>query len=132
MTESRRISVRTFGIIRGLLQRFTRGQMHQLLLEAGSEAALAVPFTADMNSPRYRQKEAILSEGLDTPFRKLPPEEANTLVLELVRAMARRARDIIVNADNGLENALRADGMGLAEVLEHGKTEISKQAAALA
>ncbi len=100
-----------------MLERSNRGTIHQILIESGSEAALQMAFTDVQNSPAYRTKARMLSEGFDVPARD--PESGDAFVFEVIRVLARRDAPAIATPEAGLAGFLQADGISLADVLGH-------------
>jgi hypothetical protein len=102
----------------------TRAEIHQVLIEGGSEPAFRMPFTDNMNSGDYRSKARMLSEGFDAPARH--PETGQAFVFEVIRVLGHRNPDEVAGADSGLAAALQRDGLSLAEVLGHARPDVAR------
>lgn len=126
------LKAQTIGKIRSLLPGFTRGGIKQILLEAGAnpERMLAIPIADKMNSPNYKTKDAIISEGFDTIYQDFEKKEADGIILSLIRVIYERNPELVTSSE--LETLLARDGFSLSEVVAQNKTETSTQAQELA
>lgn len=118
------LSNKTIAIVRSLLARFSRGDIPPLMLEAGAtrERVMAIPVVGDMRSPNYQSKSAILNEAFDKVFSDFPEPEANHIVLDLIRSMARAKLALFAEANKDpdalqLRGALAADGYDLKSLI---------------
>jgi len=84
-----KLSPKTIGLVRKYLGGFSRGDIKQILIEAGVEAALTIPLVDRMNSNYYRTKNEILYFGFDKIYETYEKSEADGIVLEIVKIMAR-------------------------------------------
>jgi HEPN domain-containing protein len=118
------LSNKTIAIVRSLLARFSRGDIPSLMLEAGAnrERVMAIPVVGDMRSSDYRSKSTILNEAFDRVFADFPELEANHIVLDLIRSMARANPALFAEENKDpdalqLRGALAADGYELKSLI---------------
>ncbi len=119
------LSSKAIGAVRRVFEsRFSRAAMKQLLLDAGADSGrvLKIPVVGNIKSKEYLSKATIISKGFDTIYEDFDKEEADGVVLELVRQMHARSSDLFRDerdADvDALADALAAEGIELAELLE--------------
>ena len=109
-TTHAKLGAKSIGAVRKLLYSQTRGDIKQILLEAGAspERILPIQVTNDMRSPDYLSKEAIISKMFDPIYSDYEKDKADRVLIELVRLMKNRG----VEVSDALKN-LSEDGVFL-------------------
>jgi hypothetical protein len=114
------LNSKAIGAIRRLVDTYTsRDELKQFLLDAGakSDRILNIHVSSNMKSPTYKSKSTILNEGFDTIPKDFDKQEADGVMLELVRIVFSR-KQVLEEQRASLEHALTVNGMALNEILE--------------
>lgn len=116
------LSTESIGAIRRLLSNHPRGQIKQFLLEAGAkkERILSIPIVNDMKSTDYRSQAEVLSLMFDTIYTDYKSNEADRIVLNLIRIIIKNRVDFpdsILEVISDVRKKLMSDGIDLKEVL---------------
>lgn len=100
------LSSKSIAAVRKLLYSQTRGDIKQILLEAGasSDRLLPIQVINDMKSPKYLSKDTIISLMFDTIYEDYEKEEADKRLYELVFIIARKGIDVSHIIDNFPKN----------------------------
>lgn len=114
------LSSKAVGAIRRFVDAYsTRDELKQVLLEAGASSTriLKIHVSGNMKSPDYKSKSTILNEGFDTIHQDFDKEEADGILLELVRIIFSR-KHIREEDRADIDRALSASGVALSQVLD--------------
>ena len=116
------LNSKAIGAIRRLVDSYTsRDELKQFLLDAGanSDRILSIHVSGNKKSLAYKSKSTILNEGFDTVYEDFVKEEADGVLLELVRIIFSKKQ---VSEDDraNLEGIFSANGLTLSEVLRSG------------
>lgn len=127
-----KLCTKTIGLIRYYLMRFTRSKIKQMLLESGisKKRMSQIPVIDNMKSSKYLSKENILTLGFDTTYEDFDEPEADGIVLEILRMMARHEIDSF-NPPYSKEVAeialsLGKDGYSIGEIINKTTSESLK------
>lgn len=114
------LNSKAIAAIRRLLsENSSRDEIKQFLLEAGakSDRILKIHVSSNMKSPGYKSVSQILNEGFDTIYEDFSKEEADGILLELVRVLFSR-KQVEQKDRESIEHALSASDVALNEILE--------------
>lgn len=104
------------GAIRRLLSLYSRGEIKQLLLDAGAskDRILPIPILNNMKSKDYLSKSEILSLMFDTIYKDFDSNSADLVVLNLMKLMVTNNNGFSesrFNVMTDVRNNLRSDGI---------------------
>jgi hypothetical protein len=113
------LNSKTIGAIRRLVDTYTsRDELKQFLLDAGAnrDRILSIHISGNMQSPTYKSKSTILNEGFDMIPEDFEKQEADGIMLELVRIVFSR-KNVSEDDRANLQNILSENGLVLSEIL---------------
>lgn len=114
------LNSKAIGAIRSFVDWYTsRDGLKQILLDAGanSNRVLSIYVSSDAKASGYKSKSTIMNEGFDTIYKDFQKEEADGILIELVRLIYSR-KDVIDQDLTNLEQALSSSGVMLNQILE--------------
>ena len=124
------LNSKAIGSIRRFVDTYTsRDELKQFLLDAGanSNRILGIHVSGNMKSPGYKSKSTILNEGFDTVYEDFVKEEADGILLEMVKIVF--SRKAVKDEDKqDIACALSDSGVALEEILESTRGEFIRLA----
>jgi hypothetical protein len=117
------LSSESIAAIRKLLSQQLRREIKQLLIEAGARAdrILSIPVVSDMKSWDYHTTEDILSKGFDTIYVDFEKDEADGILLRIIKLLFAKGVDI-----SNVHDKLISDGINLEHLLSLKPSETTK------
>jgi hypothetical protein len=117
------LSSASIASIRSLLYSLSRGDIKQVLLEAGAKAERILPVLIinDIRSSKYLTKDTIISLLFDSIYADFEKDEADKVLLNLVHILRNKGIDI-----SDIRNKLKIDGINLNDISSLNYSESAK------
>ena len=117
------LSSASIASIRSLLYSLSRGDIKQVLLEAGAKAERILPVLIinDIKSPKYLTKDAIISLLFDSIYADFEKDGADKVLLNLVHILRNKGIDI-----SDIRNKLKINGTNLNDISSSDYSESTK------